>query len=230
MQERLRRSFEETLKFASASGAWIVPGESKSAVKGGEIPSDLPILAVPGGGRLTAIREEMGDCKRCGLSSGRTHIVFGVGKGDAGILFVGEGPGEEEDRRGEPFVGRAGGLLDKMIKAIGCKREEVYIANIVKCRPPRNRDPKVEEIAACIPFLKAQIKAINPAVICALGRHAATSLLGIDAPLGRLRGQRHHFEGVPLIPTYHPAYLLRNPSAKRDVWRDLQLVRDLAAR
>ncbi|PLX39831.1 MAG: DNA polymerase [Deltaproteobacteria bacterium] len=229
MQEKLRRSFEETLKFALSSGAWVVPGGLEEAEDYAGPPSDLPILAGPGGGKLAVIREQMGDCKRCGLSAGRTHIVFGVGSQNAKILFVGEGPGEEEDRRGEPFVGRAGGLLNKMISAIGYKREEVYIANVVKCRPPRNRDPKLEEIAACINFLKEQIEAINPAVICALGRHAATSLLGIDAPLGRLRGQRHFFEDVPLVATYHPAYLLRNPSGKREAWIDLQLVRDLAA-
>jgi DNA polymerase len=173
---------------------------------------------------LLAIRREIGPCTRCKLHGGRRTLVFGVGNPAAELLFVGEGPGAEEDRRGEPFVGRAGELLDKMIEAMGFRREEVYIANVVKCRPPDNRDPEPDEIDACEPFLKAQIAAIRPRVIVALGRFAVQTLLRDTTPISRLRGAWRAYEGVRLMPTFHPAYLLRNPAEKRKAWEDLQLV------
>jgi uracil-DNA glycosylase family 4 len=173
---------------------------------------------------LLAIRREMGPCTRCKLHGGRNTLVFGVGNPAAELMFVGEGPGAEEDRRGEPFVGRAGELLDKMIEAMGFRREQVYIANVVKCRPPDNRDPEPDEIDACEPFLKAQIGAIRPRVVVALGRFAVQTLLRDTTPISRLRGAWREYEGVRLMPTFHPAYLLRNPAEKRKAWDDLQLV------
>lgn len=165
-------------------------------------------------------------CTRCRLAEGRRNVVFGVGNPNADLMFIGEGPGAEEDRRGEPFVGPAGQLLDKIIAAIGLSREQVYIANIVKCRPPGNRDPQPDEVAACREYLEAQIDLVRPKVIVALGRVAAQSLLGTDLPLGRMRGTWHRVRGVDLRVTYHPAGLLRNASWKRPCWEDMQIVRD----
>lgn len=165
-------------------------------------------------------------CTRCRLAQGRRTVVFGVGDPEADLMFIGEGPGAEEDRRGEPFVGPAGQLLDKIIAAIGLTREQVYIANIVKCRPPGNRDPQPDEVAACREYLEAQIELIRPKVIVALGRVAAQVLLGTDQPLGRMRGTWHRVHGVDLRATYHPAGLLRNASWKRPCWEDMQIVRD----
>jgi DNA polymerase len=177
-----------------------------------------------GADRLRVIREEIGDCTRCKLSRGRNSIVFGVGSPDAPVVFVGEAPGQEEDLRGEPFVGPAGQLLDRMIVAMGLSRAEVYIANIVKCRPPGNRNPEPDEIAACEPFLVKQLAAIRPRMIVCLGKFAAQTLTRKDAPISALRGRFHSYEGIPLMPTFHPAFLLRNPEAKREVWSDLQQV------
>ncbi len=173
---------------------------------------------------LRAIRDEIGECTRCKLHGGRTHLVFGVGNPRARLMFIGEGPGRDEDLQGEPFVGAAGQLLDRMVKAMGLARSDVYIANIVKCRPPQNRDPEPDEIAACEGFLKAQIAAVHPEVLVALGRVAAQTLLGEVTPVSRLRGKWRTYEGVLLMPTYHPAYLLRTPSDKKLVWEDLQQV------
>jgi DNA polymerase len=173
---------------------------------------------------LHVVRDDLGDCTRCKLAPKRTNIVFGVGNPDAPLVFVGEAPGADEDRTGEPFVGAAGQLLTKMIEAMGLSRDEVYIANILKCRPPGNRNPEPDEIAACEPFLKRQLAAIRPRMIVALGKFAAQCLLRSDAPISKLRGAFGQYEGIPLMPTYHPAFLLRTPSAKRDVWSDLQLV------
>jgi len=224
-----RERLETTLRYAAQSGAWIVERRPREAGAAEALPpGDLPILSAPGGGELAAIREKLGDCRRCGLHQGRTHIVFGVGDPGARLMFVGEGPGEEEDRRGEPFVGRAGQLLDKMIAAMGFARREVYIANVVKCRPPKNRDPHPEEEAACSPFLWEQIDAIAPTVIVALGAHAARALTGQEkATIGQLRGRIHTARGHRVFATYHPAYLLRTPSAKRAAWEDLKKVRAL---
>ena len=181
--------------------------------------------AVDEGTSLEAVREDLGDCVRCKLCEGRTQIVFGVGSPNAGVLFVGEGPGEEEDRRGEPFVGRAGRLLTDIIqKGMGLSRADVYIANVVKCRPPNNRNPEPDEIAACQPFLVKQLEAIEPRVVVALGKFAAQTLLQTRTPISKLRGHWHDFRGIKLMPTFHPSYLLRNPSDKRLVWEDIQLV------
>ena len=173
---------------------------------------------------LEAIRSHLGDCQRCRLSAGRTHIVFGQGNPKARLVFVGEGPGADEDRQGLAFVGAAGQLLTKIIKAMGLTREEVYICNVIKCRPPGNRNPEVDEIQACRPFLERQLTAIGPQVICTLGTFAAQTLLETTAPISRLRGRFHTYNGIKLMPTYHPAYLLRNPDQKRAVWEDVQKI------
>jgi len=176
---------------------------------------------------LTVIAGELEGCRRCRLHSERTRIVFGEGSAHAPLVFVGEGPGLEEDRQGRPFVGRAGRLLDQMIKALGFRREAVYICNVVKCRPPKNRTPESEEIAVCGPFLIRQIEAIRPRVICALGACAAQTLVGTGSSISRLRGSVHYWRGIPLICTFHPAYLLRTPAQKAAAWEDLILVRDI---
>ena len=174
--------------------------------------------------RLDEVRKALGDCKRCKLCSGRKNLVFGVGNPKARLVFVGEGPGAEEDNQGIPFVGRAGQLLTKIIEAIGLKREDVYIANVIKCRPPQNRNPEPDEVEKCEPFLFQQIDIIKPKVIVALGKFGAQTLLRTLDPISRLRGRVFDYRGAKLIPTFHPAYLLRNPSSKRDVWEDMKLV------
>ncbi len=177
-----------------------------------------------GSPELLRIRRELGECARCKLAGGRHNLVFGVGNPSAELVFVGEGPGEDEDRQGEPFVGRAGQLLTKMIEAMGFARADVYIANVVKCRPPGNRNPEPDEIEACEPFLRAQLAAIGPRVIVALGKFAAQTLLRTATPISRLRGRWAEYGGVKLMPTFHPAYLLRSPDEKKKAWEDLQLV------
>lgn len=174
-----------------------------------------------------SLRAEVQPCTRCALHLGRTQTVFGVGALDAEWLVIGEAPGAEEDLRGEPFVGRAGGLLNAMLRAIGLPRESVFIANVLKCRPPGNRDPKPDEVAACLPYLQRQVALLKPRIMLAVGRIAAQNLLATDAPLARLRGRVHRFgpQGIPLIVTYHPAYLLRSPSEKRKAWEDLKFAR-----
>lgn len=178
---------------------------------------------------LTAIQTDIGpDCSRCKLHTlGRRQVVFGVGSPDADLMFVGEAPGADEDEQGIPFVGRAGQLLTKMILAIDMTREQVYIANVIKCRPPGNRNPEPDEVETCEPFLFQQIDAIRPKVIVALGKFAAQALLRTQDPISRLRGRVYDFRGAKLIPTFHPAYLLRNPSSKREAWEDLKNARDL---
>jgi len=178
---------------------------------------------------LRALGQEASGCTACGLSEGRQTVVFGSGSPEADLMFIGEGPGAEEDRQGLPFVGPAGNLLTQIIEAIDLKREEVYIANVVKCRPPRNRDPQPDEVAACRHFLDGQIERVRPRVIVALGRVAAQTLLGLDSALGRMRGSWHSVHGVPTRVTYHPAALLRNASYKRPTWEDMQIVRDRLA-
>lgn len=173
---------------------------------------------------LALIRNDLGDCRRCKLSSGRKNIVFGAGNSQARLVFVGEGPGYDEDLQGQPFVGAAGQLLTKIIQAIGLNRESVYICNIIKCRPPGNRNPQPDEINACSPFLKRQLESIAPDFICALGTFAAQTLLQTTTPISRLRGRFYDYMGAKLMPTYHPAYLLRNPEQKRTVWEDMQLL------
>jgi uracil-DNA glycosylase len=174
---------------------------------------------------LQSIREDLGECTRCKLhKQGRKQIVFGVGNPHADLMFVGEGPGADEDEQGEPFVGRAGQLLNNMIAAMGVKREEVYIANVVKCRPPGNRTPEPDECATCSPFLIRQIDAIQPKALVALGAVAARTLTGLNEPMMKMRGKWFDFRGVPLAVTYHPAYLLRDPRQKVEAWKDLQMV------
>jgi len=193
--------------------------------------SSLPVIGEPGkpvarkdrAVALQAIRNEIGDCRRCALSAGRHTIVFGDGDPNARLMFVGEGPGADEDAQGLPFVGRAGQLLNNMINAMGLRRDQVYIANIVKCRPPQNRVPEPQEANTCAPFLFRQIDVIQPEVIVALGATAATYLLGGKSPLNALRGRTHQARGAKLIVTYHPAYLLRDPRQKKEAWADLQL-------
>jgi DNA polymerase len=195
--------------FDDSSKLWEVPGtvrEERTAISES----------------LDEIRTELGDCRRCRLWEKRTRLVFGAGNPHAKLVFVGEGPGFEEDQQGEPFVGAAGRLLTKIIDAIQLSREQVYICNIVKCRPPGNRNPRPDEIEACLPFLERQIAAIQPDGICALGTVAAQTLLKSDAPISKLRGKVHFYQGIQVFPTYHPAYLLRNPGKKRAVWEDMQ--------
>jgi DNA polymerase len=186
-----------------------------------------PPLASGAAARLAAIRAELGDCRRCKLCAGRTQIVFGVGDPEASLLFVGEGPGADEDRQGEPFVGRAGQKLNEMIRAIGLERSEVYIANVVKCRPPENRTPEPDEVETCSPFLFRQIEAIAPRVIVALGSPAAKTLLGTREGITKIRGTWGEFRGIPVMPTFHPAYLLRAYTVenRRLVFEDLKAAR-----
>jgi DNA polymerase len=177
---------------------------------------------------LELVREDLGDCTRCKLHRlGRRQIVFGVGNPRAELMFIGEAPGHDEDVQGMPFVGRAGQLLTKIIEAIDLKREDAYIANVIKCRPPENRNPESDEVASCEPFLFRQVQAIAPRVIVALGTFAAQTLLRKNDPISRLRGQVFHYGDARLIPTFHPAYLLRSPERKREVWEDMKKVRAL---
>jgi DNA polymerase len=176
---------------------------------------------------LDEVRQELGECTRCGLHEARRTIVFGEGSSEADVVFIGEGPGAEEDRTGRPFVGRAGELLNRMIQAVGWRREDVYICNIVKCRPPKNRDPKLEEVAACSPFLAGQIRAIRPKVIVTLGKPATSTLLGRQVAITRERGRWQEWNGIPVMPTFHPAFLLRSYTRenRQAVWDDLRAVR-----
>ena len=188
-----------------------------------------PTTGSPPTGDWDELRQCVAGCTRCELSQSRTNTVFGVGDPEADWMIIGEAPGAEEDRQGEPFVGRAGKLLDQMLVAIGESRESVFIANILKCRPPDNRDPKPEEAASCREYLNNQIALIRPKIILAAGRIAAQNLLGTDDPVGRMRGHSYDLDGIPLVVTYHPAYLLRSPSQKQKSWSDLCLARKLAA-
>ena len=176
---------------------------------------------------LTAIRASLGECQRCALGAKRTNLVFGVGNPSARLLFVGEAPGRDEDLKGEPFVGEAGQLLTRIIGAMGLTRDDVYICNVLKCRPPGNRNPEPAEIEQCQPFLLRQVRAIRPEAIVALGTFSAHTLLGTTAPISKLRGRFHDYHGIPLMPTFHPAFLLRNPAMKREVWEDMQEVMKL---
>lgn len=203
----------------------------------GQDASPLPTTVRPAAASksdaLAALRDEIGDCARCKLHASRTHLVFGTGDPEAALMFVGEAPGEDEDRQGLPFVGKAGQLLTRIIEAMGYRREQVYIANIIKCRPPRNRNPEPDEIGTCSPFLWRQIGIIRPKVICALGTFAAQTLLATEQKISRLRGRFHALPavfsdgapaGIRVMPTFHPAYLLRNPEDKKRVWEDMQMI------
>lgn len=223
-RDRQWRERAETARAAEAvSAAEAAPapaGDAAGTPATGEPDADL-----------SALRAHIGDCTRCKLHTlGRRQVVFGTGNPRARLMFVGEAPGADEDAQGEPFVGRAGQLLTKIIQSIGLERSDVYIANVIKCRPPENRNPEPDEVSQCEPFLFRQIDVIQPRVVVALGTFAAHALLGTDAPISRLRGQAHPFRhGSVLIPTFHPAYLLRSPDRKRDVWDDMKKVRDLLA-
>lgn len=189
--------------------------------------SSLPDPSIDPTVHLARLREDLGECTRCKLHSTRTHLVYGVGNPGAELMFVGEAPGRDEDQQGIPFVGRAGQLLTKIIEAIGLRRDEVYIANVIKCRPPKNRNPEHDEIETCQPFLFAQIDAIQPKVIVALGAFAVKTLLQREDAISRLRGRVFDYRGAKLVPTFHPAYLLRSPDKKRDVWEDMKTVRSM---
>ena len=232
LAEHLRFFEELGVTGVSRDAAWrrraSTGTESDAAVE--QIPADhsnaevaAPLAFVRSPEALAAIRADLGECVRCKLhAQGRKQIVFGVGSPSAELMFVGEGPGADEDEQGIPFVGRAGQLLTKMIQAMGFSRDEVYIANVVKCRPPGNRDPHPDEIDACQPFLFRQIEAIQPKVIVALGKFAAQTLLETQDPISRLRGRVYEYRGRKLIPTFHPSFLLRSPGYKREAWQDLQ--------
>lgn len=220
--QALHKSLIQTLKMWAESGVDFVPrGDAPKMERENQMPGHgEPCLK-----ELEDLRDnEIGDCTRCPLHKGRTHIVFGVGDPKAVLMFVGEGPGADEDRQGEPFVGKAGQLLTRMIEAMGLKRSGVYIANIVKCRPPDNRNPEPVEIATCIPFLKRQIEMIQPKVIVCLGKVAAQALLQTEISITKLRGEFQDYGDIKIMPTYHPAFLLRNPAMKRPVWEDLKKV------
>ena len=250
-----RDQLVEHLKFAAETGVtgvsrdaeWRVRQLASAAPESGEPMLETPAGTVPlvlmstGAGTtpgsapadaatlLASIQTEIGPaCTRCKLHTlGRSQVVFGVGNPNARLMFVGEAPGADEDQQGVPFVGRAGQLLTKIIEAIELKREDVYIANVIKCRPPQNRNPEPDEVDTCEPFLFQQIDAIKPKVIVALGKFGAQTLLRTLDPISRLRGRVYDYRGAKLVPTFHPAYLLRNPSAKREVWEDMKLVRKL---
>lgn len=211
--EELRDTGVDELEYAPAAGDTVTLAPPRKE------PAQAESLA--------AIRSDLGDCRRCQLCETRKNIVFGVGSETAPLLFVGEAPGRDEDLQGEPFVGEAGQLLTKMIKAMGFERSEIYICNVIKCRPPENRNPLPAEIASCSPFMLRQIKAVAPRAIVALGTFASQSLLQSREPISRLRGHFHDYHGIPLMPTFHPAFLLRSPEKKREVWSDLQQVMKL---
>jgi DNA polymerase len=227
MPEQFANEIRETLAAARSQFEYLsdLGIESQSAQLSGanqtqqcfETDADLQ-------GALDTIREELGDCKRCGLAASRSKVVYGGGNPNARLVLVGEAPGPEEDLKGEPFVGEAGQLLDRILLAMGLQREDVYLCNVLKCRPPNDRDPQPEEVAACEAFLTRQIAAIRPQVIISLGDFAVQSLLKSKEPISRLRGEWQSYQGIPLMPTYHPAYLLRNPEGKRDVWEDMKEV------
>ena len=228
----LRRHLERRLRVGIRTLARGTPLEVKPALAGknnllGGTVDDLfaENSAALQTQSLEELRAAIGDCRRCKLCSGRTNLVFGVGNPHAALMFVGEGPGRDEDLQGEPFVGRAGQLLTDIItKGMGLKREDVYIANVVKCRPPENRNPEPDEVAACEPFLKKQIDLIRPKIIVGLGKFAVQTLLQSKAPITKLRGNWRSYHGIKLMPTFHPAYLLRNPADKKLVWEDIKKV------
>ena len=207
---------------AEPAAGSLVPAAAPGPAVGRVAPADLAARIA----ELAEIEQRVAACTRCRLSEGRTRTVFGAGNPAAELMFIGEGPGAEEDRQGLPFVGRAGELLTRIVQAIDLRREDVYIANVVKCRPPGNRDPQTDEVIACRGYLERQIELIQPRVIVALGRIAAQTLLGNEDPIGRMRGRWWKVLGVPTMVTYHPAALLRNPALKRPTWEDMQQVRD----
>lgn len=221
----LTRGLRRHLEGMQAMGAYAVRGEATEEESRAEPAAAVAAPARSEGRRsLALVREEVGECTRCKLSATRTRLVFGVGAEETPLMFVGEAPGAEEDRRGEPFVGAAGQLLDRMIAAMGWTRETVYIANVLMCRPPGNRDPQPDEVSQCLPFLHKKIEVIRPRIIVALGKPATHALLSTTAPISALRGRFHEFRGIKVMPTFHPAFLLRSPDRKRDAWSDLKQV------
>lgn len=223
LDPQLRRALTERIRYYNELGIYDFYRREPNA----ELPHEpeAPVIVEDPALLLRTIREDLGDCTRCPLhQQGRKQIVFGVGNPQADLMFIGEAPGADEDQQGEPFVGRAGQLLNNMIKAMGIQREDVYIANIIKCRPPGNRTPEREECGTCSPFLMRQIAAIKPKVIVALGAVAAKTLLAVNAPMSELRGRWFDFRGTKLAVTYHPAFLLRDPRQKKETWKDLQMV------
>lgn len=235
--DRVRAQLAGHLRRLAGDGLWGFPrvGKGSAAAATGAVatpergigadgPAPRPGQGPATSGGLAAIEAEARGCEACRLCETRTHVVFGVGDPRARLMFIGEGPGHDEDLKGEPFVGAAGQVLDRIIVAMGLARPQVYIANTVKCRPPKNRNPEPDELAACRHFLMRQIEAIGPEVIVLLGRVAAQAVLQSDEPLGRLRGRFIDWRGVPVMCTYHPAYLLRNPADKRKTWEDIQQV------
>lgn len=202
-----------------------IANEIATDIQASELSVSIPPASDSGSETLDAIRSDIGDCQRCKLAPTRTTIVFGSGNPNADIVFVGEAPGYEEDQQGLPFVGEAGRLLTKIIESTGIKREDAYICNILKCRPPGNRNPEPDEVFVCSPFLKRQIAAIRPKIVCCLGKFAAQTLLQNQAPISRLRGEFHDIDGMRVIATFHPAYLLRSPEKKREVWEDMKQIR-----
>ena len=223
MDQKVRDVFADLkayVEYLKGMGIEALPAAEEKVDK--TIPSKVPTLK--------DIREGLGDCKRCKLHRTRRTIVFGEGNENAKLMFVGEGPGYDEDVQGRPFVGKAGQLLTKIIQSIHLERDQVYIANIIKCRPPQNRNPEPDEIESCSPFLMKQIQAIQPKIICALGTFAAQTLLRTDAKITSLRGKPFELEGIKVLPTYHPAFLLRNPDKKREVWEDMKQIAEWLAK
>lgn len=219
----LIESLSGWLRYQRRLGWRGLPGQVETQPEVREQPADRPTLE--------EIRAEMGDCRRCKLYGGRTNLVFGDGAADARLMFVGEAPGAEEDLQGLPFVGAAGQLLNNLLSKLGLSRQEVYIANVLKSRPPGNRDPEADEITACLPFLKKQIQAIHPQVIVTLGRIAAQALLGTKEPLTKMRGHWQRYDNIRVMPTFHPSYLLRFPQERHKTWDDMQQVMEyLSAR
>lgn len=228
--EQQRRAYLDALGI----DVWVRRGLDESLAANVEEPQAESVLPAPGNATpwasdWAALEQRVRSCEACELAKTRTQTVFGVGNRDADWMIIGEAPGAEEDRRGEPFVGRAGQLLDEMLRAIGLSRDGVFIANILKCRPPNNRDPKQSEADACRGYLDAQIALVKPRILLAVGRIAAQQLLGRDDPVGRLRGRVHYLGETPVVVTYHPAYLLRSPAQKARAWQDLCLARSAMA-
>ena len=225
LHRRQRAGLRYLANAAPAPTKSIISNEEPSIMSGTELDMLADTSSALQAESLDDLRAAIGDCQRCKLCSGRTHIVFGVGNPRAKLMFVGEGPGRDEDLKGEPFVGRAGQLLTDIItKGMGLKREDVYICNVVKCRPPENRNPEPDEVAACEPFLKKQIDIVRPQIIVGLGKFAVQTLLNSKMPIGKLRGTWASYHGIKLMPTFHPAYLLRNPADKKLVWEDIKKV------
>ncbi len=224
----LRREYLQALDLQPWALRAPAPAPGEPALSGA--PAALALPAAPGDTDWASLRGRVSVCTRCALSTTRTQTVFGVGNERADWFVVGEAPGAEEDKQGEPFVGRAGQLLNSMLRAIGLARDAVFIANVLKCRPPNNRDPSAAEVAECLPYLEQQLALVKPKIVLVVGRIAAQSLLGSEAPLGKLRQQTHRFGAarVPLVVTYHPAYLLRSPAEKRKAWEDLKYARKVA--